>query len=63
MQKIDTGEKWRSSDFELFRVIDTVNIEGQTWIHYMRVRDSLEYSCLEESFIHRFSKDVSNERY
>lgn len=62
MQKVNIGEKWRSN-VETFRVIATVDIEGQTWIHYMRVKDNLEYSCLEESFIHRFSRDSSNERY
>lgn len=63
MQKVNMGEKWRSSDFETFRVIAVVDLENQTWIHYMRIRDNLEYSCLEESFIHRFSRDLSNERY
>lgn len=63
MQKVNMGEKWRSSDLETFRVIDVVELENQTWIHYMRIRDNIEYSCLEESFIHKFSKDLSNERY
>jgi hypothetical protein len=63
MQKVNMGEKWRSSDFETFRVIDVVELENQTWIHYMCIRDNIEYSCLEESFIHKFSKDLSNERY
>ena len=63
MQKVNMGEKWRSSNFEIFQVIDTVVIEDQTWIHYKRIKDSLEYSCLEESFIHRFSRELSNERY
>lgn len=62
MQKVNMGEKWRGSDFETFRVIDTVNVKDQTWIHYIRIRDNLEYSCLEESFIYRFSRDLSNER-
>lgn len=63
MQKVNMGEKWRSGDFETFRVIAVVDIENQNWIHYMRIRDNLKYSCLEESFIHRFSRDTSNERY
>ena len=63
MQKVNMGEKWRSSDFETFRVISVVDLENQTWIHYMRIRDNLEYSCLEESFIYRFSRDLSNARY
>ena len=63
MQKVSMGEKWCGSDFETFRVIAVVDIGNQTWIHYMRIRDNLEYSCLEESFIHKFFKDLSNERY
>ncbi len=63
MQKVNMGEKWRGVDFETFRVIAVVDIENQTWVHYMRIKDNLEYSCLEESFIHRFSRDTSNERY
>jgi hypothetical protein len=63
MQKVNMGEKWRGVDFETFRVIAVVDIENQTWVHYMRIKDNLEYSCLEESFIHRFSRELSNERY
>ena len=63
MQEVSTGEVWEAGAREYFRVIDTVDIGDQTWIHYMRIKDNLEYSCLEESFMHRFSKDVSNERY
>ena len=63
MQRVNMGDKWRGVDFETFRVIAVVDIENQTWVHYMRIRDNLEYSCLEESFIHRFSRDTSNERY
>jgi hypothetical protein len=62
MQKVNMGEKWRGSNFETFRVIDVVDIANQTWVHYMRIRDNLEYSCLEESFIHKFARDLSNER-
>ena len=43
MQKVNMGEKWRSNNFEIFQVIDTVIIEDQTWIHYKRIKDSIEY--------------------
>jgi hypothetical protein len=46
MQKVNMGEKWRGSDFETFRVINVVDIENKTWVHYMRVSDNHEYSCL-----------------
>ena len=64
LNDIYTDDIWMTyGNFETFQVIDTVVIEDQTWIHYKRIKDSLEFSCLEESFIHRFSRDVSNERY
>lgn len=59
--KVERGEKWVGHTREYFRVIDVVDLENQTWIHYMRLRDNLEYSCLKESFIHRFSKVLNEE--
>jgi hypothetical protein len=62
MQEINTGEVWEAGSQEYFRVIDVVDLENKTWVHYMRLRDNLEYSCLKESFIHRFRKVLVNER-
>lgn len=62
MQEISNGEVWEAGAREYFRVIDVVDIGNQTWVHYMRLRDNLEYSCLKESFTHRFRKVLVDER-
>ena len=63
MQEVSTGEVWEAGAREYFRVIDVVDLGNQTWVHYMRLQDNLEYSCLKESFTHRFRKVLVNERY
>jgi hypothetical protein len=62
MQEVSTGEVWEAGAREYFRVIDVVDLGNQTWVHYMRLRDNLEYSCLKESFTHRFRKVLVDER-
>ena len=62
MQEVSTGGIWEAGAREYFRVIDVVDLENQTWVHYMRLRDNLEYSCLKESFTHRFRKVLVDER-
>jgi hypothetical protein len=62
MQEVSTGEMWEAGVREYFRIIDVVDLENQTWVHYMRLKDNLEYSCLKESFIHRFRKVLVDER-
>jgi hypothetical protein len=62
MQEVSAGEMWEAGSREYFRVIDVVDLENKTWIHYMRLKDNLEYSCLKESFIHRFKKVLVDER-
>ena len=52
---------WEGGARNYFRVIDVVDLENQTWVHYMRLKDNLEYSCLEESFTHRFRKVLADE--
>ena len=63
MQEVSTGGIWEAGAREYFRVIDVVDLGNQTWVHYMRLRDNLEYSCLKESFTHRFRKVLVDERY
>jgi hypothetical protein len=59
MTIIKEGSKWDSADGKVFRVIQIVEVEGHTWIHY--INDSLpedknrEYSCYQESFLSRFT--------
>jgi hypothetical protein len=63
MQEVSTGEIWEAGVREYFRVINVVELENQIWVHYMRLKDNLEYSCLKESFVHRFRKVLVDERH
>ncbi len=60
--KVEQGEVWEGNARDYFRVIDVVDLENQTWVHYMRLKDHYEYSCLKESFTHRFRKVLLDER-
>ena len=55
---VKTGSKWSSVTGQEFRVLDVVELEGQTWVHYIKqdAPEDLdrEYSCYEESFLSRF---------
>ena len=56
---IKQGSKWSGSYGKIFRVIQIVQIEGHTWIHYINDRspenETREYSCYQESFLSRFT--------
>jgi hypothetical protein len=55
---IKQGSKWVSNGDYIFRVIDVVEIEDHTWVHYIKENapedNNREYSCYEESFLSRF---------
>ena len=53
--KIKTGQLWESLDRKEFRVIDIVDVEGKTWVHYINQQTGQEHSCYEESFESRFT--------
>lgn len=59
---IKEGSKWSGSDGKIFRVLSTTVIEGKTWVFY-RLENSAqepnEFSCFEESFLHRFTPIVN----
>jgi hypothetical protein len=63
MQEVKEGDRWEGSGHEQFRVISVTEVESQPWVHYLRLRDNTEYSCLKESFTHRFRKVLVDERY
>lgn len=49
------GSKWAGvSDRERFHVVDTIELEGHTWVHYINETTAQEYSCYVESFLQRF---------
>jgi hypothetical protein len=54
------GSKWSGSDSQqIFHVLHTIELEGHTWVHYIRettkdINETREYSCYLESFLERF---------
>lgn len=56
---VKEGSKWWSSDGKIFHVLSVVELDGQTWIHYiLETTDqsiTKEFSCYQESFLSRFS--------
>ena len=55
------GSKWTgtSGGSEVFHVLHTIEIEGHTWVHYIKetkkeTNEAREYSCYVESFLQRF---------
>jgi hypothetical protein len=58
MTIIKEGSRWSGSNDKTFRVIQIVELEGHTWIHYiddhLPESDNREYSCYQESFEARF---------
>lgn len=52
------GSKWVGSGNDRFRVLHVIELEGHTWIHYIKDNVSedsnREYSCYQESFLTRF---------
>lgn len=61
LDQVKSGSVWGGSDGSRFRVIDVVELDGHTWVHYRNDRGSRpveeckEYSCYIESFISRFT--------
>lgn len=53
---IKVGTKWTSNNDKIFHVIDLVEVDGHTWVHYILedATNPKEYSCYLESFIERF---------
>lgn len=55
---VKVGSKWMGNENNRFRVIHVIEIEGNTWVHYIKENASedfnREYSCYEESFLTRY---------
>jgi len=54
--KIESGQIWGTVDRKEFRVIDVVDIDSKTWVHYINEHTGQEYSCYKESFESRFTQ-------
>ena len=60
---IKAGSKWSGNEENIFRVIQVVELDGHTWIHYIKenaTEENREYSCYEESFLSRFRESPSD---
>jgi hypothetical protein len=53
---IAEGSIWESVNSDKFRILHVIKLEGRTWVHYYSVKQHIEYSCLLESFLERFSQ-------
>ena len=64
MTEVKAGTRWRCSNNKLFVVLDVVELEGHTWVHYRNEdnKEPSQYSCYQESFVARFHPFV-NARY
>jgi hypothetical protein len=53
---VKQGSRWIDNNEKMFHVIDVVELNGHTWVHYIREdkNSTQEYSCYIESFISRF---------
>jgi hypothetical protein len=55
---IKNGSCWAASNGNVYQVIESVELEGHTWVHYRTFskdeEEVKEYSCYEESFLSRF---------
>ena len=58
MTIIKEGSKWDNGQGKIFRVLHTIEVEGHTWVHYIKDNapddNEREYSCYLESFLSRF---------
>ena len=61
---IRQGSKWSNTNGQKFHVIHVIELEGHTWVHYIKENapedSNREYSCYEESFLSRF-KELPND--
>ena len=57
MKLVKEGSRWWAGNDKRFVVIDVVEADGHTWVHYRddKSNEPREYSCYLESFLERFS--------
>jgi hypothetical protein len=61
---VKSGSKWVGNGNEKFHVLDVIELEGHTWVHYIKEnapQDAIrEYSCYLESFLLRFREYIND---
>lgn len=50
------GDRYRGSDFRVFRVIEAWVDEGHEWVRYESSDNKQQYQCYTEAFKARFSR-------
>jgi len=62
--QVKEGTRWSSSDGNVFHVMNVVEVDGHTWVHYEQdnVPESRTFSCWVESFVGRFSPILNESR-
>ena len=61
---VKLGSKWVGNGNEKFHVLDVIELEGHTWVHYIKENapqdTTREYSCYLESFLLRFRERTND---
>jgi len=56
---VKEGSRWAGNGRDVFHVIHVLEIDGHTWVHYIKENApedaNREYSCYVESFLQRFT--------
>jgi len=62
MIEVTEGSRWAGLDRDTFHVIHVIEIDGHTWVHYIKENSpehsNREYSCYIESFLQRFRRII-----
>lgn len=57
--QVKVGSRWEGDARKRFVVISVTEVDNHTWVHYRDDSGIREYSCYQESFIHRFRPIVN----
>ena len=54
--QVERGDVWASVDGKEFMVINVIDLDNKTWVHYRLIskEEPKEFSCYKESFVERF---------
>jgi hypothetical protein len=58
--KVEKNQVWSTRDRNEFLVLEVVDLDNKTWVHYRNVKTGQEYSCYAESFESRFDLVVNH---
>ena len=58
--QVKTETIWGTADRRRFIVTDVKFENDETWVYYNNVETQVNYFCLEEAFVKRFSEIVNH---